>query len=112
MSSVLIQKLRAAREQKVPVGGYTFTVRRPTDIEMVALSGADSMARLLPYVIGWEGVKEIDIISGGDPRPVEFDADVCAEWMSDRPDLFGPLVDAILASYGKHAEQIKASVKN
>ena len=50
-------------------------------------------------VIGWEKVREIDVISSGDPHPLKFDADVCREWLSDRPDLLVPLVDKIVALY-------------
>lgn len=112
MSNPLIEKLRKAREQNVEVGGYTFTVRRPTDVEMINLSGVGSAGRMLPFVVGWEGVKEIDIIPGGDPHPLPFDADVCAEWLADRVDLFSPLVKAIMASYHQHAGALETKAKN
>lgn len=108
----LLDKIRKARESQVAVGGYTFTVRRPTDIEMLGLQGEGDVGRLLPYVVGWEGVKELDIIAGGDPHPLPFDAAVCAEWLADRPDLLGPLVSAIVASYGQHAEALDTAAKN
>lgn len=112
MSAKLIEKLRKAREQKVEVSGFTFTIRRPTDMEMLAMQGTGSVARLLPFVVGWEGVKELDIIPGGDPHPLPFDANVCAEWLADRADLITPLVAAILESYSKHAAKLGESAKN
>lgn len=108
----LVEKIRKARETKVEAGGFTFVVRRPTDVEMMELRGTGSVARLFPFVVGWEGVKELDLIPGGDPHPLAFDADVCTEWLSDRPDLFGPLVEQILSSYSKHAEALEAAAKN
>jgi hypothetical protein len=108
----LVDKIRKGRESKVEVGGFTFTVRRPTDIEMIGLRGTGSAARLLPYVTGWEGVRELDIIPGGDPHPLAFDAEVCAEWLSDRPDLFGELIEQIIASYHEHTEALGKLAKN
>lgn len=112
MSNPLIEKIRKAREQKIPVGGYTFTVRRPTDIEMLGLSGTGTMGRLLPFVVDWGDIKELDIIPGGDPHLLPFNADVCAEWLSDRADLLGPLVKAILDSYHQHEKDLADAVKN
>lgn len=108
----LADKIRKAREQSVEVGGYTFTVRRPTDVEMIALRGDGSVARLFPFIVGWDGVKELDIIPGGDPHPLAFDGEACREWLSDRPDLLGPLVEIILGSYRKHAEALEGAAKN
>ena len=53
----LADKIRKARESTVEVGGYTFTVRRPTDLEMFELQGSVSAGRLLPFVVGWSGVR-------------------------------------------------------
>ena len=108
----LVDKIRKAREQSVEAGGYTFTVRRPTDVEMLELRGTGSIARLFRFVVGWEGVKEIDLVPGGDPHPVPFDADICTEWLSDHPEIFGPLVDAILGGYRQHAEALETGTKN
>lgn len=109
--SALVDKLRRAREERVEVGGFTFTVRRPTDIEMMELSGGGTVARLLPFVVGWDGVKESDLISGGDPHPLPFDALACAEWLADRPDLLEPLVARIMERYRDHADKLAAAAK-
>lgn len=108
----LAEKIRKARETIVPVGGFKFTVRRPTDVEMMALRGEGAVSRLFPFVVGWEGVKELDLIPGGDPHPLKFDPEAFAEWVADRPDLLGPLVDAILGAYRAHAEKLEADAKN
>jgi hypothetical protein len=107
----LVQKLRKAREVQVQAGGYTFTVRRPTDVQMMALSG-QGVEALVPYVVGWEGVREIDVLPSGDAHPLDFDAAVCAEWLADRIDLLSPLADAIIAAYKAHAETLEAAAKN
>lgn len=108
----LIDKIRKSREQRVDVGGYTFTVRRPTDIEAMALRNAGGIADLLPFVVGWEGVKEIDLVPGGNAVPVAFDPVVAAEWLADRPDLLQPLVEAIMESYRAHVAALEGAAKN
>lgn len=109
--SALVEKIRRAREMRVETGGFAFTVRRPTDIEMMELRGGGSIARLLPFVTGWDGVKEADLIAGGDPHPLPFDAAACAEWLSDRPDLLEPIVERIMDSYKAHADTLAATQK-
>lgn len=110
--SALSEKIRKAREIRVSAGGFTFVARRPTDLEMLALRGTGAPERILPFVIGWEGVKELDLIAGGDPHPLAFDADACAEWLADRPDLFGPVVDGIIGAYQAHATALEDAAKN
>ena len=108
----LADKIRKARESTVEVGGYTFTVRRPTDLEMFELQGSVSAGRLLPFVVGWSGVKELDLVPGGDPHPLPFDAAACAEWLADRPDLLGPIVSALVDRYAQHTEALGVAAKN
>lgn len=109
----LADKIRKARETTFPVGGFTFTVRRPTDVEMLRLR-ADGLTldSLIGFVVGWSGVKQIDLIPGGDPVPAEFDTETAREWLSDRPDLLTPLVDEILALYRKHVDALGVAEKN
>lgn len=109
----LIEKLRKARETKVEAGGFTFIVRRPTDVEMMELGGTRSVARLFPFIVGWDGVSSLSMgIPGGDAHPLPFDGALCGEWLADRPDLFGPLVEAILGSYAEHAKALESTAKN
>ena len=110
----LADKLRRARESTLTVAGYGFTIRRPTDVEANALRSAGrlSSAAFIPFVVGWSGVKELDMIPGGDPHPLEFDAEACAEWLADRPDLLSPLADKIMDEYMKHVQALKDIPKN
>lgn len=108
----LAEKIRKAREFSCESGGFRFTLRRPTDVEMLELQGSGSVGRLFPFIVGWEGVKELDLIPGGDPHPLPFDADACREWLSDRADILGPLVAAVLESYTKRVEAQGAAAKN
>lgn len=112
MSAAVLQKMLRAREQVVEAGGFKFTVRRPTDVDMMALSGMGGVDRVFKFVIGWSGVRELDLIPGGDGAAVEFSPELCREWLCDRPDLAAPLVEQILGSYKTHAEAIEAAIKN
>lgn len=107
----LVEKLRKAREKQVEVGGFTFTVRRPTDVEMMRLQGRDVEA-LIGFVVGWDGVREMDVLASGDGSVLPFDAVVAREWLSDRPDLLTPLVDAVIDGYKAHAQGLGDAAKN
>jgi len=110
----LVDKLRRAREFQVETGGFTFTLRRPTDVEWLELveSGKSTARTVLAYIVGWEGVKEIDLIPGGDPHPLPFDAVACADWISDRIDLLPPLLDGFMKSYESHLAARADAQKN
>lgn len=110
----LAEKIRKAREVKVDAGGYTFLVRRPTDIEMVALRPrilANDVGAMLDFVIGWEGVRELDLLPGGDPHPLPFDAEACAEWLADRPDLIDAVTKAVVEAYQAHVDALASAKK-
>lgn len=108
----LANKIRKAREQVVEAGGFKFTIRRPSDVEMMELGRSGPVSRLFPYIVGWDGVKEIDVIPGGSPTVLPFDADVCKEWLSDRPDLLTPVMEQITQSYRDHVTALQDSKKN
>jgi len=95
----LIDKLRKAREQQIEVNGRTFTIRRPTDMEAARLThdGGD----LFGFVIGWD-LREVDLIPGGDPVPAAFSTELFREWVSDQPDLWKGLTEAIQKAYADH----------
>jgi hypothetical protein len=115
MSDKLIAQARLAREQIVPVGGFSFTVRRPTELEMLdlaGLSGTEVARASLRHVIGWSGVREADVIPAGNPEPLEFDPDIAAECLTDRLDLLSPLVKAVHDSFSAHVAAREAAAKN
>lgn len=118
-----MSKLTKYRQQRVPVGGYTFVVLRPTELQMAEiraglpmgskqLAGLALQRALLGFVVGWEGVTEGDVLPGGMPHPLEFDADLCAEWLSDRLDLLVPLAEAVIDLVRKRREDAEARAKN
>lgn len=112
--SDLLEKMRRARESKVEAEGRTFIVRRPTDAEMVQFNrdGATLLDIAKRCTVGWVGVKEIDLVPGGSPVPVEFDAAVFSEWVEDQPALWGVLADAVLSGYKAHTAKRGEIAKN
>lgn len=110
--SALAEKLRKAREVKVEAGGFTFIVRRPTDLEMIELRGAKVTRVILPFISGWDGVSELAMLGTGAPHPLPFDAEACAEWLKDRLDLLGEITQAVFDAYQKHVDDVGQAVKN
>lgn len=104
----LLAKMRKAREVAVEVDGRRFTVRRPTDMEAARLANSGD---LLDFVVGWD-LKEIDLVPGGTPDPVAFDAGLFREWVADRPELWQPLTDAVREAYAAHVRQREDRAKN
>lgn len=111
--SSLIERIRRARETVVEASGFEFTVRRPTDLEMLELQGSNPKQGdlLTRFVIGWGKVKELDIVPGGTDAPVPFEAALFAEWIADRPDLWNPITESIVTSYRAHKERLAESAK-
>lgn len=99
----LIEKLRKSRETLVPAGGYEFTIRRPTDLEVHEYRNLSlKFSELLKnFVVNWN-LTELDIVPGGTGVAVVFSSELFMEWVADRDDLWDVLVKAILESYETH----------
>lgn len=112
--SDLVEKLRKARESQVPVGGFMFTIRRPKALEMAEMRQQTRGRAVLPYIVGWD--KSVTTLAmglpGGDAHPLEFDADLRDEWLSDRIDLLKVLADAVFAAYAAYAAEREDVKKN
>lgn len=108
----LVAKLREQRLSTVTVGSIEFRVRRPTDVDMMELRGRVTARTVLDYVEGWEGVTEIDVIgSGGAGHLIEFSKELAAEWLADRPDLLGPIIEKVGTSFEEHSKKLATAKK-
>jgi hypothetical protein len=107
----LIDKLRKARETAVEVDGFKFTIRRPTDQEAIGLRAVTFIEIAQKFVVGWSGVKEIDLIPGGDGAAVAFDPDLWQEWCADHPEFWQPISSAVLDAYQKHRSDMDDTKK-
>ena len=113
MSKLLIDKIRQARQRSVQCEKYTFTIRRPTNLEMLKLRGrAEQETLLRQFVIGWSGVTELDIYGGGSGDPAPFDPELFIEWIADRPQYWEPITQAIVDAYQQHEQQLGDQLKN
>ncbi len=108
----LADKLRKARELEVKSNGFTFTVRRPTDLEMVELQSKSAARAIIPFIIGWEGVSELSMFDGGTPHPIQFDSDACDQWLQDRLDILSVIIAATYKAYEEHQIKVSEAAKN
>lgn len=108
----LADKLRKAREVKVESNGFTFIVRRPTDLEMIELNKQNAARAVIPFICGWEGVSELSMFDGGSPHPLPFDAEACATWLEDRLDILLSIVQAVFDAYAEHQKKLAEAAKN
>jgi hypothetical protein len=110
--SPLLEKLRRSRETNVEVGGHNFTIKRPTDFDLGELADVGYTAKevLKKFVVDWPGMQEIDIIPGGDPIPVKFDADVFVEWVSEQKETWTFLRDQIWELYTEHNKALETAL--
>lgn len=114
MGNSVIARLRAARNSAVPSAGRTFTVRRPTDLEMHEMAGKiDQRALLVRFVVNWGTMSEVDLgIPGGGPEPVPFDGALWEEWIADHPEHWDDITTAVVTGYRAHKAAMEESAKN
>lgn len=110
--TTLSEKILRSREKIIEVGEFKFTIRRPTDIQMLEFHRGGRTQDLIKFVVGWEGVREMDLFPGGEGHPAPFDSEACTEWLTDKSEMFVKVVNAVLSTYKEHKEQIKAAQKN
>jgi hypothetical protein len=104
MSENLLAKLRAARESWIEgFEGREYLFRRPTMLSMARLADADNGAYLRECLVGWRGVKKLHLVPGGTGEDAPFDADLCIEWLEDRPSEMSKLVNDSIALISAHA---------
>jgi len=114
MSKDLLSRLRAARGTRIPSRGVTFIGRRPTAMEMAEMrSGVVRQGDLITrFITGWEGLREMDLVPGGGPDPVPFDAELFAEYIADHPEHWENIVKGVRDEYDAYEARLEESLKN
>lgn len=114
MAKSLIDRIRAARQTSVKVGSITLICRRPTDLEMASMQSAKITQEdiLLKFVDDWQGVTEGDLIPGGEQTEVPFSRELFAEWVSDHPEVWSAISDAVVQTYQTHSAKLEEASKN
>jgi hypothetical protein len=113
MKQVDLDRYRKSRQSIVEAGKYRFTVLRPTKLDVLRAANEEGAAALslefaIRFVVGWEGVTEMDLYAGGDPDPVAFEAHVFKDWLADQPKLWAVIAKGIGDAYKAHEEATEA----
>lgn len=109
-----LQKIRKAREFTKEIEGWTLRLRRPTDAEAKIFKGekVSHIDIANQFVIGWEGVTEADLVNSGASDLVEFDSELWAEVVQDRPELWNGITDSVLESFLNYRKTREERRKN
>ncbi len=111
----LIEKIRKSRQKQIKAEGYSLTIRRPTDLEIQENHTVrDSLIQsgiLSRYVIGWDGITELDLIAGGTGAAVDFSSELFMEWVADKPGLWTVITDQVVDLYKLHQQQTENAEK-
>ena len=81
---------------------------------MLEYSGKKILQRdiLERFVIGWDGITELDIYSAGDSTAVPFDKALFNEWIEDHRECWTPITSAVVEAYAAHDKAINETTKN
>lgn len=95
--ATLAEKIRESRRLEIIVDGVTFFCTRPTVDDFYAAVQKSSRDVFIckSYVVGWNGMKESQLIPGGSEEEVAFDANLWAEAIPDLPNFYTPLAKQI-----------------
>lgn len=110
----LIEQIRKARALAVTVGAWTFHARRPKDLEVALLTRDERTTGELAvrFVEGWDGIRVCDLVGGSDETAAEFDRELWEEFVADRPEVYGPVGQAIMEAYVAHGKLQEEARKN
>ena len=108
--SALAEKMRAQREHWVQVGARRYLVRVPTRLE-AALAG-NPVEAALRAVVGWEGVRQCDLLPGEPDAPAAFDAEAFREFVADDLGAIKALMDAVTDLTAQRVARIGEAEKN
>lgn len=105
--SSLAEKIKQSRQRQIEVGGFSFLIIRPTDLQINELTDYRQSTIMSHFVIGWDDVKESDLIEGGSADKVAFSSDLFMAWVGDKPDLWRGITEAISSDYNSRKKQLE-----
>lgn len=110
----LEEKIRAARRRWVPAGAFEFEIERPTDYDLALVRAKKlpdgvlvALELIKGHVTGWRKISEADFLAGGGSDVPAFTREAFAAFIEDRPDLWGPLSDAIWAGIAERERELE-----
>lgn len=108
--SALSEKMCALREHWVPVGKRRYLLRVPTKLE--ACLAGNPVEAALRAVVGWEGVRQCDLLPGEPDTPAAFDAEAFREFVADDLGAIKALMDAVTDLTAQRVARIGEAEKN
>lgn len=109
------EKMRRARESKVTIGGHGFTVRRPTQLQIVQMQrehGGMSLEGAVQFYTAWD-FTELDLgLPGGTGAEVPFEHEALQEWVADHPEHWADFIKGVTDAYQKHQAKLEEDSKN
>lgn len=110
----LVDRLRAAREQRVEVeAGRFLRLRRPLEAHMHRLREV-TVERVAEHVVGWEGVLDQDLLPPGvgGSDPAEFSPEAVLEVLGDKPEWAQRAMAKLVDMVNAHFAGREAAAKN
>lgn len=114
-AGLISAQLLKARDSVLEVGRFKFTIRRPSEAELLRrrhrANGSDLLTNLASVhedVVNWDGVLESDILDGGASEPVPFNRTLYALWIEDRADLWKAIATHIEKAVVEHQKKIES----
>lgn len=116
-AAALIAALRSARHSWVEMPGHpgaAVRILRPLEAEFGRFVAGVTVEHACTYVDGWRGFTEATIQGAavGAEDPVEFNADLWAEWVRDRVECVEAVCKAISQAITAHLQARKAAAGN
>lgn len=116
-STDLVSALRAARQSWLMLPGLApaeVRVVRPAEAEFGKFVGGVTVDHVCAYVDGWRNVTEATLLGAtvGADDPVEFRAELWAEWVRDRVECIEAVAQHLSQQISAHLAAKKAASGN
>lgn len=114
-TSVLIQRLRAAREAWVDLDDQrSVLLRRPPETDLARLRHGVTLQDAAAVVVGWRGFTEAYLVGArlGSDTPVAFDAALWREWVADHLEHSALVAQKLAELVERHLAAKDSAAKN
>jgi hypothetical protein len=93
------------------VPGKFVVIKRPLAGDFVEKSFRTPLDMIYEFTVSWEGFTDLDIFSGGDSTPTEFDKELFVLWIKDHPEYWNQISAAIDSVIGEHDKRVAEAEK-
>ena len=102
-----LERIRKSRISTIKACGHSFTVVRPTDLDVIDMrydNLKDGILKCSKFVTDWD-MTEKDLFSDGSDEKVRFSNDLFSEWIKDCPQYWEPIVTGLLKLHTEHRQK-------